>query len=271
MLCPLVLGQNRMQTPSAISSVLEIARTQECCFVWLVSVCVLSCADRNQHLLPLIPIRGCSPCLHHTQTKHRRRTEAWAHHRCDVDKITFKAPSQPVYSPVTIIFLGWDVSDLHCAFGFLTRTAELPFFLNATQTYLLVLFCFFIICPMRSGADKPRQKGEEFIQTCEGCRGNAGDIRQTYLVVFVLFCCSLNLHKKTSALGWQGTSQKTSGKLHLNHCNLCWDTQLLSLSSNTAHGAAMQLVAQWCIQGQQGSMMFISVRNEVAHLSQFRV
>lgn len=75
---PFVLGHNRMQTPRTTCPEVEITRTQECCFVWLVPVCILSCADTNQHRLPLIRIRGCSPCLHHTQTKHWRRMEAWA-------------------------------------------------------------------------------------------------------------------------------------------------------------------------------------------------
>lgn len=52
---------------------------------------------------------------------------------------------------------------------------------------------------MRSRLDKHPQKGEEFIQTCGGCRGNAGDIRQTYLVMFFLLL--IKSTQKTSALG----------------------------------------------------------------------
>lgn len=115
---------------------------------------------------------------------------------------------------------------------------------------------------MRSRPDKPPQKGEEFIQTCEGCRGNAGDIRQTYLVMFVLFCCSLNLHTKKKLLPWADRVRvkKKQQENCISTTATFAETHSYSaaVSTNTAHGAAMQLAMvsvvhsgtakdQWCL------------------------
>lgn len=142
-----------------------------------------------------------------------------------------------------VISLSWHVRDLHCTFGFLTRTAELPLFWMRHKH----ICCFFlIICPMRSRPDKPPQKGEEFVQTCEGCRGNAGDIRQTYLVMFVLFCCSLNLHKKNFCPGLTAYESKNIRKTASQPLQplLRHTATVCSLNHNYSTWC------QWCIQGQ---------------------
>lgn len=205
-------------------------------------------------------LRVCIARRQNTDGGQKRGPAHW----CDVDKITFKAASLPVYSPVTnIIFLGWDVSDLHCTLGFLTRTAQLPLFFECdTNIFAGVVCLFFDHLPDAQSTGQTSAKRWRVYSNMRRMQRKCGRHPPNIPCYVCLVLLLIKSTHKKKLLPWADRVRvkKKQQENCISTTATFAETHSYSaaVSTNTAHGAAMQLAMvsvvhsgtakdQWCL------------------------